>query len=650
MGVANGHSGRPLLRNGVIVSRSLKRIAAEGHSYVLKKCCIKALGCRSRVVKKRFVRARAERKVLVSPLQAQSSSAPRVGAAAFDMTDELAGYALDLSDRFIGGEMLLFGRPVVFREEEREYPWHRDFLNDAHYAPLLYTSLHRPGHDEIKVPWEFGRMQAAVHLAMAWASTGRSCYGDELRGLLESFSRENPVGYGVQWACAMEVGIRIFNVLHAYVLVAPQLAIDDSLHILIGRLAYEHGAYLFANLETDARLYENNHYVANLLGLAAIGVILPDCDKGRKWRDYARREAERVIRKQVLSDGTGFEGSVRYARLIWEMFALIGLLYERNGLEMSNGYWQRASLLASYLSWMTPDSGESPQIGDNDSGRVLFFSTESYADLRYAACAMGGGGAVCNLPEKMVFASSPQVNQELGELRGLKLFPEGRFSVYRDDEVFLCVAATDAHRFDVPGHTHGDKLSFTLEYRNRAFFNDGGTGNYTCDSSVRDSLRSVRAHSTIQLASAEQNEFEGVFWSRRNGTSHLKASRGDHGVMIEGTHDCYQKRFGITHRRRVIYDEGFKTVRIEDILEGWNSTAPEATLRFVLDPRVEVLTLLDNRAVLRHGDAKVTLITPAALSVERGYYSREYAQLCETSVLVCPVREASLTTLIELVR
>lgn len=237
----------------------------------------------------------------------------------------------------------------------------------------------------------------------------------------------------------MEVGIRIFNVLHAYVLVAPQLAIDDSLHILIGRLAYEHGAYLFANLETDARLYENNHYVANLLGLAAIGVILPDCDKGRKWRDYARREAERVIRKQVLSDGTGFEGSVRYARLIWEMFALIGLLYERNGLEMSNGYWQRASLLASYLSWMTPDSGESPQIGDNDSGRVLFFSTESYADLRYAACAMGGGGAVCNLPEKMVFASSPQVNQELGELRGLKLFPEGRFSVYRDDEVFLAL-------------------------------------------------------------------------------------------------------------------------------------------------------------------------------------------------------------------
>ena len=94
MGVANGHSGRPLLRNGVIVSRSLKRIAAEGHSYVLKKCCIKALGCRSRVVKKRFVRARAERKVLVSPLQAQSSSAPRVGAAAFDMTDGLCARPL----------------------------------------------------------------------------------------------------------------------------------------------------------------------------------------------------------------------------------------------------------------------------------------------------------------------------------------------------------------------------------------------------------------------------------------------------------------------------------------------------------------------------------------------------------------------------
>lgn len=628
--------------------RSVARALRGGPRYIAKKGFIKALGVGARYRKKRFADLCARGTVGGADVWG-SWSPTGLKRSAFAAREELARPAIEQADRFISGEMLLFGRLVTFREkDEEEYPWHRDFINGVSYEPTLYTHVARPGQDEIKVPWEFGRMHAAVHLALAWRETKRDEYGNELRALVRSFARENPVGFGVQWVCAMEVGIRIFNVLQAYAIIADLLDPCDDLHRFVPQLAWEHGEFLYANLETDARLYENNHYVADLLGLAAIGTMMPDLDRSHRWRDYARGELERVVRKQVLLDGTAFEGSVRYARLIWELFAFSGLLYRRNGVEMSEQYWQKLADLAQFLRWMTPPSGTSIQIGDNDSGRALFLTEQSYADLRYAKHAVDGVFPDDAVPDAFLFAGIGSSDEGTGCAQGLRVFSDGRLAVYRDRQVFLCLSATDPHRFDVPGHAHGDKLSIALEWRGRPFIVDAGTGDYTRDLALRDALRSVAAHSTIQVGGEEQNEFEGVFWSRPNGKTSIGGGISPDEIVLEGQHDCYRERFGIVHRRRVVCRPDALEVVIEDALDGW-VPGMEAAIRFVLDPRVEVVSLEGNFVQLRYGDAALSLTCSGNISVEDGLFSPEYSHVLDTRVLVCSVVADCFTTLIDLV-
>jgi Uncharacterized protein conserved in bacteria len=633
-------------------SRSLARAFERGPRYVAKKALIKVLSVPTWYRKRQFARlCAAEGNALGTMGGDVLQPLRRVGQPAFSPCAELASGSIVLADRFMAGEMLLFGQSRRFRANgaEERYPWQRDFVHGADYEPVLYTEVVRPGDDEIKVPWEFGRLHILEHLALAWLSTGGAEYGEEMRRVLASFEAENPVGYGVQWMCAMEVGIRAFNVLNAYALMAPSLDSHDDLHHVAARWALGHGMYLFANLETDARLHENNHYVADLLGLAAIGVLAPELAPSPSWRRYARKEAERVVRKQILEDGTGFEGSARYARLIWEMFALIGLLFERNDFPMSEVYWHRLGAMADALSWMTPKSGLSPQIGDNDSGRALYISEASYADLRYPRQAMGDSEGEVPIADALFFANVPRRDLDVSSTSGLKVFSQGRLAIYRNEEVFLCLSATDAHRFDVPGHTHGDKLSLVLEYRGCPFFVDPGTGNYTCDPGLRDRLRSVRSHSTIQVEHDEQNEFDGVFWSGYNGSSVLGATVEGDSVVIEGSHDCYRERYGITHRRRAVYEVRARKLRIEDHLEGWQDGEHGAILRFVLHPDVHILSLAGDRVVLQNGSAMLVLHCPSRASIEKGYFSPEYSAVCETSIVSCPVERAYLTTTIDMV-
>ena len=55
------------------------------------------------------------------------------------------------------------------------------------------------------------------------------------------------------------------------------------MHTVIAELAFCHGEHIWANLETSARLQENNHYIADLLGLAAVVAAYPNLPKARKW-------------------------------------------------------------------------------------------------------------------------------------------------------------------------------------------------------------------------------------------------------------------------------------------------------------------------------------------------------------------------------
>jgi hypothetical protein len=115
-------------------------------------------------------------------------------------------------------------------------------------------------------------------------------------------------------------------------------------------------------------------------------------------------------------------------------------------------------------------------------------------------------------------------------------------------------------------HGHADCLSFTAWHRGRWVLVDPGTYCYQADRSLRDHFRSTRAHNTVRVDGRDQSEMLGPFlWGRRADATALAWSAGPGWQYFEGEHDGYA-RFGVVHRRSLVYVLGGYWVVIDLIM------------------------------------------------------------------------------------
>ena len=415
------------------------------------------------------------------------------------------------AERIIGGSFVLFGEWFDLpRDIAVEDEWCTDFIAGYRFPDGPYDAIKpESGVADIKVPWEYGRMQYLLPLAAAFRQTGDvkflACYRDKVG----SFASMNPMGRGVQWTCTMEVGIRVFNLLSSYELLRCGLCEDDPMHTVIAELAFCHGEHIWANLETSARLQENNHYIADLLGLAAVVAAYPNLPKARKWGEYTHNELMRCVRKQVLDDGCCFERSTRYTRLVGEMLFFAGKCFAETPYKLPADFFERLSILGRFLDAVTGEDGCSLQIGDNDSGRVVCISPERYDDLRLVS-RLANREIGPDAPDEAFFAEEELFYGASGRVAcipswrgGARTFYDAGMALARYGDWSLGFFASDGFVDESePGHTHNDKLSFTLCFKGVPFFVDPGSGVYTRDPKVRNILRGTAQHSTLRFGNA----------------------------------------------------------------------------------------------------------------------------------------------------
>ena len=289
-----------------------------------------------------------------------------------------------------------------FRWSERT--WYRD---------VSFGKL--PGVD-VKVPWELSRMQHLPTLALAscFASAGfdgfeaPDRYAREFRNQILDFIVTNPPRFGVNWACAMDVAIRVANWLVAYDLIAASgIRFDDEFEGLFVASVKAHARHISANLEWSPTV-RGNHYIANIVGLLFSSIYLP-CDKETNtWLAFSISELISEVDYQFHEDGSNFEGSVCYHRLSAEMVtwasALIRNLAPQKRVVLSGPvrwtphlspqlksraiefykipgaqrdsplpewFWERLAKMATFTNAMIKPDGLIVQFGDNDSGRFI---------------------------------------------------------------------------------------------------------------------------------------------------------------------------------------------------------------------------------------------------------------------------------------
>lgn len=270
--------------------------------------------------------------------------------------------------------------------------WHRDVKSGFRWAPAAWhaaVEYGQPGVD-IKVPWEIGRLHQLVWLAR----TGRSP-----RPMCIDFFAANPPFFGVNWSCAMDVGIRTANLVLAHAL-SPGSTDDPEYQSLLANMIHDHCRFVVANLEWSPR-WRSNHYLANICGLAWGASALGSDSQTDAWLAFAAAEFRMEVDLQFDRDGANFEGSTSYHRLSAEMVAYTAALLE--GLppdrldairavdgaklprypdgSMPEGLLpdpivddrlrRRLHRAAAFTAAHTAPDGTIVQLGDNDSGRFF---------------------------------------------------------------------------------------------------------------------------------------------------------------------------------------------------------------------------------------------------------------------------------------
>lgn len=266
------------------------------------------------------------------------------------------------------------------------HDWHKDFKSgfvwsDTDFCKDALKVVGKVPNLEIKYPWEFSRFYHLPILAIG--SRSKKAYSNEINYQLIDFYYSNPVGLGVNWSCTMDVGIRIHNILVSLSLYDPPENNKDF-DRLVTNLTLDHGNFIYSFLENKSTP-NNNHYLANLLGLMSIAYFTEVSKKTIKWAVFAYQEFIREFNIQFNPDGSNFEGSSCYHSLSTEMYILftaytLGLADELkqsildqtgNSELFDKAYISKLNKSIQFIKDLSFANGEIAQIGDNDSGYIL---------------------------------------------------------------------------------------------------------------------------------------------------------------------------------------------------------------------------------------------------------------------------------------
>ncbi|MCX6647122.1 MAG: alginate lyase family protein, partial [bacterium] len=375
---------------------------------------------------------------------------------------------------------------------------------------------------DVKYVWELSRLQHFPRLALAYRLTGEKKYARALIEQTEDWIRNNPVGFGANWVCTMDVSIRAANLAYAFAILGEFHFESDFAVELVGNLI-AHGRFIGNHLEWSDEI-TGNHYLANIAGLAILGCLLAQSvPEASDWVEFAQQELTEEIKKQVYPDGWDFEASTGYHRLALECFLIPAIFLDRIGKRMAKEYIAKLIHMGAFARDIAMPDGSFPLIGDNDSGLFMSLQPSPLNDLNYlielTAAYTGDSSLKPVIHLEGLVPETLWLTVEAGWVRWCELRPSERprTSEYQDGGLHIVKSADlrDMCTFRLGpvgqkgagGHAHNDQLSITIWFNSKPVVVDPGTGCYTANFEKRNSYRLSAIHSVISVDGEEQNRF-----------------------------------------------------------------------------------------------------------------------------------------------
>lgn len=535
-------------------------------------------------------------------------------------------------------------------------PWSTDFISGFEWKPgtyyRKYNQVDLTNSADVKVPREISRCHHLLHLALAYHFTDDKRYAKTCVEHIVNWIDENPFMYSINWGCAMDVGIRAINWIWALSLLKDYQYKES--HKKIYESLYQHGWYIYRNLEGTNWGYNNNHYFSDIVGLLHIALLFRDDKEGAEWLKFAKSTFYRETRLQILPSGMLYEGSTNYHRLVTELVLTSVVLIRRNGINVPPDILGRLESMFDFIMQMTMPDGTMPIIGDQDNGRVLPLGVENLNDHRYllAVGAMLFDRAdmkhLCtgyNIYAAVYAGSSDEyekirvVNVQLKS----KFIRDAGFALMRKDDSYLLFNVDNQGMYRDTGtamsHTHCDWFSFVLAAKGMLFIVDPGSYVYSSDAKARNLFRSTRMHNTITIDDENQEKMpEKLLWNYKRVESPqiIKWGSNQSCDIIECEHHGYNWLGDIiTHRRRVEFNKDQTSWTITDKVTSKQSH--DITAHYHLDKGVEV-SKVGKLIILRKGGISLELQFEGAdeedLKVVPSQLSEGYGHLMESKEIV----------------
>ena len=496
----------------------------------------------------------------------------------------------------------------------------------------------RPGLADVKLPWELARSQHWPTLGQAYRLTADDRYASEIVNQHDDFVAANPVGFGVNWTCTMDVAIRAFNWALALELVQESSAVTGAALERTYTSLFEHATFIEANLENKYEV-TSNHFLSNVVGLYALGLVFHDLPAGGGWVRRCREWLEQEMRVQVLADGADYESSIPYHRLVTELFLSGARLAEIEGVPLSAAYLHRLQQMVEFLLATTRPDGLQPQVGDADDGRLHIFTgygTWNPQDARHLTapaaiimrrpewlrgCDADGLWEAawwgCDVDDVSVDVP-PEAGAEAGTwairptpprpntpgrtapvqaapgqtlpIQAGRLFADAGIAVARTAGAYLLATNGRVGTNGFGNHKHNDLLGFEFHSGGIPLIVDPGSYVYTSDPDARNTFRGTAYHNTIRVDGAEQNDLKPEYLFRLFETStveHLGFVETDAHVEYSGRHSGYARLpHPVIHERTLRLLKGADSLEIIDVLRG--TGAHELAWHFHFAPGVDV--------------------------------------------------------------
>ena len=319
----------------------------------------------------------------------------------------------------------------------------------------------------------------------------------------------------IYWDSPMDVAIRNINLVFHFLSIENNSAKAEILgnnKELISSYISQHYEYIKSNLEDSGNVV-GNHYLIELTSIL-LTIATFKFENDLEEFEYFQNKLKSELKKQFNNDGTSFEGSSHYAAFVTEALIICKLSIQEmdSKSKLLEEIDEIIKVNKTFLSLLIVN-GDLSQIGDNDSGRLFYFSFDEDEPLKMNWLIdlidnlYKGDNQDKKIQDKfkqIIDSHIPSFDEvKVVKSKAIPVFTKEYecyssrdFGIYiwRNDDQYFSIRCGSIGQNGFGGHSHYDQLSIECFSGGKWIARDPGTGTYTDNIDLRNKFKSLAYH------------------------------------------------------------------------------------------------------------------------------------------------------------